>query len=80
MKRILAVFCLFLVFLATSCKKNRTCECTSNYSGADTTWTETNDILIEKSSKKDAQVSCSANEKSTTLLTETLVVSDCHLK
>lgn len=78
MNRILVVFGLLTLVLATSCKKNRTCGCTSNYSGADTTWVATSEIIIEKSTKKDAEETCDSNDKSTSLLTETLVV-DCSL-
>lgn len=80
MKHILTFFGLFLLIFVTSCKKNRTCGCTLDYTGADTSWTSTRDIIIEESSKKGATTACSLEERTSTILTETLVVQDCKLK
>jgi hypothetical protein len=70
---------LFTLILAGSCSRNHTCACTSTYSGADTNWVSTEDIIIEKMSEKKAKQSCEEMSRSSTLLTETRAL-DCKLE
>jgi len=83
MKRIIP---LALVFLAlTSCKKDRTCECTDTYTSSNGNNTNTsvsvNTTVIKKSSKRTAKDLCQkSTEVSTGANSTSTDVNDCKLK
>lgn len=61
MKKIILPFTALLIVSCTSCKKDRTCTCTTTY-GSYTATT----ITKAKSGKKDAENWCSANQTAVT--------------
>lgn len=62
-----------------ACKKDYTCSCQGNYSGADTTWTANDTtFVLEKMREDDAIAKCNESDKSTTFLTETYTL-ECEL-
>ncbi|MGV6860434.1 MAG: hypothetical protein ACWA41_01615 [Putridiphycobacter sp.] len=78
MKKTFLIVAALGLFVATSCKKDRTCSCTTTWSGS-TSGSLTADTLLTDMTKKDAQAKCDSYDASVSFGGDTYT-TECELK
>ena len=76
MKKLILIVAVITVFAFISCKKDRTCQCTTTVSTDTSSFTFSSEIIYEHSTKRNAKSNC---QNSYSFINGVTTITECKL-